>query len=129
MFEPAKYESRSIAEVAPIRYAVRKEHGRYGLRIMVSCDLAKKAGIVSGTGVRLDFDLKRKLGRLLPVNMGGKVCREKTGTTLLVHWPYNGDIAKYFPMSQVEGKHTVDLVQSEASKTEGLIFELPEVKS
>jgi hypothetical protein len=120
-FEPASFDHKTKPSWSDLRYVVRGNT----FNIMVSPKLAAKAGIQDGKGVRLDLDHERKLGRLMPVDRERRCFRQRTKGTMLAYWPWNGELPAAFPKS--EGKNmTVALVVAEVTKSEGLIFDLPD---
>lgn len=122
MFKPATFENKTKPSWSPLRYVVRGS----SLRIMVNPRLAAKAGILDGQGVRLDIDVSRSLGRLLPQERERRSFRTRTKGTMIGYWPWNGELETRFP--KAEGANlTMPLVVSETTKTEGLIFELPTI--
>lgn len=106
-----------------LRYAARYYGSKCSVQILVSNALARKAGMTGGEPIRLDFDAKARLGRLLPVRSERRVWRERKGS-LCAHWPHNGDIAEHLPAVK-DGSATVGLVVVEVSKDNGIVFELP----
>lgn len=128
-FKPAQFANRHSKNVAPLRYAVRRGGDsltRCSMQVHLSRDLAAKAGIQDGQGVRLEFDEQRNLGRFVPIDhetRAFKSAERRTG--LVAHFPWNGDVEKFMPRSNVEGVDIVPLKVEETSKQEGLTFELP----
>lgn len=127
-FEPAKFNQKTSTNVADMRYAIRKSTSSAkssSVQISISRELANKAGIAPDCGVRLEFDIKRNLGRIVSISSEKRAFRSKGGRHCLIgHWPHNGEVKTYFPASTSE-VFTVALEVSETSKGEGLTFELP----
>lgn len=128
-FIPAKFQNRSSHNVSPLRYAIRRSgmsQKRSCIQIILHPCLAAKGGIQPGQGVRLDFDEKRGLGRIIAIEREGRAFRQTTSRRALIgSWPHNGDIERLLPRSTIEGKYVVPLEVSDATKSEGIIFELP----
>jgi hypothetical protein len=131
-FQPAHFEARTCPKAAPMRYAVRRTTSSNRvctLQLSISRLLPHDAGIKEGDGIRLDLDHKEKMGRILSVTGAQRFIRGKgrKGAACVLSFPYNGDIAKYFPQPTGDGRGamTAALNVVETSKTEGVIFELP----
>ncbi len=132
-FAPAKFKNRSSKSVSPLRYAVRKSGQsttRSCIQILLDQSLAAKAGIAPGAGVRLDFDEKLKLGRIIAIERENRAFRtgSNRGGALTGSWPHNSDIERLLPRSTNPDTDIVPLVVSEASRAEGLVFELPNLE-
>lgn len=128
-FQPAQFKNRSSHTVSPLRYAVRRSgmsQKRNCIQIILEPALAAKAGISPAAGVRLDFDTKRNLGRLIAIERERRSFRQTSSRRALIgSWPHNGDIEKFLPRSKSQDTAIVTLEVQSASKAEGLIFELP----
>lgn len=129
-FEPAKFHAKSCPNTAELRYAIRKSTSSASsssVQISLSHELAKKSGISPDAGVRLEFDKKRNLGRIVSISSEVRAFRTKGGRRCLVaHWPWNGDVATYFPAPPADHLgFTMPLEVLETSSGEGLTFELP----
>jgi hypothetical protein len=131
-FEPAKFESRTSPTVSPMRYSVRRttSAGRVcTLQLSVTRKLVHDAGIKEGEGVRLDIDHKAKMGRICAIHGAQRSFRGKgrKGASYVLSFPYNGEIAKYFPQPTGNGKGamTAALKVEAITRENGLIFALP----
>lgn len=129
-FQPARFQNRHSKNVAPLRYAVRRggdSQTRCSMQVHLSKELAAKSGISDGSGVRLEFDEARNLGRFIAIpHETRKFKGNDRGNSLVAHFPWNGDVSRLMPRSAIEGTDIVPLVVSETSRTEGISFELPQ---
>jgi hypothetical protein len=129
LFRPAQFKNRHSKNVSPLRYAIRKSgrsQTRCCIQIIADPVLLSKCGIKPDEGIRLGFDDAGKLGQLIAIEREQRSFRRTTSRqSLIASFPWNGDIERYFPRSSDPDTDIVQLVVSDASKTNGLIFELP----
>jgi hypothetical protein len=127
-FTPIKFSQKSTPHVAPLRYVVRGtgERQSTSIQILLRPELAAKGGIRKDEGVRLDIDLEHKLGRLVAIPNERRSFRGKNkGHAMVASWPHNSQLKELFPRVNGEKSAVVPLNVVETSKSEGVIFELP----